>query len=1015
MDAALDVLLHLAETDVNNMALYDVFIKGILDYLDNLSLPQIRTLFNIFSLLALTSSDKDNDGSHSSLWSEIQIVIRKQLSNPREKYKKIGVVGCLAIIKVLGSDTLCNSTSVAESSTQSTVSVQQANRHPLLRQSIQMLEMIMRNCAEYPICLALMYDELAYMVEYNNLDKRLQLWIKENFTDCFTEDYVVDTESVEQVIKDKNKRSDLCLKPQNRIGLDDEDEESSILIGLYPIVCSLDERQKRRLVLTLCPIFNLIQTYERVSNNNNLEEIDALLGCAIILFKWDEGDIQDLIQDLPPNEMQDACDMLFYTINWLRELLNAFCRSNDEDDHNKLIMRIKNILSLEALLEQFIKSMGSYTPLEFHSVTNVEGKDTMRSLHSISSSSTPRSPVPDASNVDPKPTLKKSSTIPSFDSVNALRPFMRALHVDVVAILDHNDNSQEALEYDEINYILNDLYNKLVKKVVPMPATPFGRKKSPDDKQRYQNQASYLLRLNARDLVKQVVTHLPTILQRLENLYEDIQLQDTQAGRFNSSSEPIVQCASAIFNIIHKLFSWPDIGNPENQDILEVIFGLLADRLAVENTQSQSFTTKAQEAFKYLARFSDNMPEASTAVVLFKTLMRIRELSEAGDSLKSNAHSVVTGILKEDWFDWRNIKKEIPYLLEQAIELDQDPLSTLHSYVDDVLENFEENGSLDEHPLLRTDTVLSYYQAMINQTVKALHLLQETHQDASVILVQNSQIVKIFWNITSYTKTKDQRALFGMILKTGRSFVDQFAKHSIPFFTNVFRSHKNEIVDILKVFQKSTRMLQIICSHVKVIKDVQLSSYVPPLKRSLEIVIFQVKMLLTENNAPSDAFFMGALKHRDIRGEEVQSQLPREESDDEADELNSDRMNSDDMDTDNENEDNENGDSASLHRPAQAHQEISLTNNNPNDNEFTMELDFDSATDDEQSNMDASPPVIAIRDDDDDDIPLKMIKRDDVPKKKSSKEDLVPRKKQRIGMGRPNFSKGKVFSLTRDE
>lgn len=100
---------------------------------------------------------------------------------------------------------------------------------------------------------------------------------------------------------------------------------------------------------------------------------------------------------------------------------------------------------------------------------------------------------------------------------------------------------------------------------------------------------------------------------------------------------------------------------------------------------------------------------------------------------------------------------------------------------------------------------------MINQTVKALHLLQETDQDASVILVQNSQIVKIFGHITSYTKTKDQRALFGMILKTGRSFVDQFAKHSIPFFTNVFRFHKNEIVDILKDFQKSTRALQVRC------------------------------------------------------------------------------------------------------------------------------------------------------------------------------------------------------------
>lgn len=67
-----------------------------------------------------------------------------------------------------------------------------------------------------------MYDELAYMVEYDDLDKRLQLWIKENFTTCFTEDYVVDADSGEQVIKDKSKRSDLCLKPQNQINLNGE-------------------------------------------------------------------------------------------------------------------------------------------------------------------------------------------------------------------------------------------------------------------------------------------------------------------------------------------------------------------------------------------------------------------------------------------------------------------------------------------------------------------------------------------------------------------------------------------------------------------------------------------------------------------------------------------------------------------------------------------------------------------------------------------------------------------------
>ncbi|KAI8143482.1 Fanconi anaemia protein FancD2 nuclease-domain-containing protein [Fennellomyces sp. T-0311] len=54
MDVSLDTLLHLAKTDIENMVVYDIFIKGILDYLDSLTLLQIRTLFNIFSLLSLT-------------------------------------------------------------------------------------------------------------------------------------------------------------------------------------------------------------------------------------------------------------------------------------------------------------------------------------------------------------------------------------------------------------------------------------------------------------------------------------------------------------------------------------------------------------------------------------------------------------------------------------------------------------------------------------------------------------------------------------------------------------------------------------------------------------------------------------------------------------------------------------------------------------------------------------------------------------------------------------------------
>jgi hypothetical protein len=45
---------------------------------------------------------KDGDGS-SGLLSEFSIIIQKQLSNPSEKYKQIGVIGALALVKTLGA------------------------------------------------------------------------------------------------------------------------------------------------------------------------------------------------------------------------------------------------------------------------------------------------------------------------------------------------------------------------------------------------------------------------------------------------------------------------------------------------------------------------------------------------------------------------------------------------------------------------------------------------------------------------------------------------------------------------------------------------------------------------------------------------------------------------------------------------------------------------------------------------------------------------------------------------
>lgn len=64
------------------------------------------------------------------------------------------------------------------------------------------------------------------------------------------------------------------------------------------------------MIVPMCSIFNLIRSCEQQLNQGSLVEVDALFGCSVILFKIDDE------QELTTEELEYACDMLFYTINW---------------------------------------------------------------------------------------------------------------------------------------------------------------------------------------------------------------------------------------------------------------------------------------------------------------------------------------------------------------------------------------------------------------------------------------------------------------------------------------------------------------------------------------------------------------------------------------------------------------------------------------------------------------------------------------------------------------------------
>ena len=80
--------------------------QGILDYIDNLSVSQIRTLFSMISKLTFSTENDSNTATSSVFNDDTYVVIRKQLSSAALKYKRIGIIGSMMIVKNIASVTL---------------------------------------------------------------------------------------------------------------------------------------------------------------------------------------------------------------------------------------------------------------------------------------------------------------------------------------------------------------------------------------------------------------------------------------------------------------------------------------------------------------------------------------------------------------------------------------------------------------------------------------------------------------------------------------------------------------------------------------------------------------------------------------------------------------------------------------------------------------------------------------------------------------------------------------------
>uniref|UniRef100_A0A8C4HMF3 FA complementation group D2 n=1 Tax=Dicentrarchus labrax TaxID=13489 RepID=A0A8C4HMF3_DICLA len=764
VDMALELLCGLVTEKPSEMALYAVFVKGILDYMDNLTPQQIRRLFHLLSRLAF---GQQQQGSH--IQDDMHIVIRKQLSSTVPKYKRIGIIGAVMIVGSMGA---------------------LRNVHACvccLLQVTALLELVKSSSESSPEAAALYYDELANLILSSTLDPQVQV--------------------------------SFPFPANVMYNLDEEESQGGIAINLLPLLANDIQNKGEQRVSPLClsPFFRLLRLCEEKQHQGDLEEIDALLGCPLILT--DMG-VVEKIESLSKAEREFLCTLLFHTINWFREVVNAFCRQKEIEMKVKVMSRLQNITYLQTLLERALAGTTGFVP----PVANFDGESTDGFILSSTAPGNKakkegtgkkrKAPVKNSSEsssqldeTTDQPEKEKEKEIRQGVSLVSYRPFFRELDMEVLSVLQCGLLSRSVLDSElhtkvreevllgpaELVFLLEDMLRKVEFSLTAAPAkrAPFFKSVG----------FSHLQQRSSKDIASCCVELLPTLCSHLENCHNHFQTllsenngvvdgpaTDIQEHQLMSSGYQL------LLQVLNATFSWSGFSQPGQRSLLKKALGVLAGRL-------------------------------KEGVITFGHLKCLIMMSS------SSLCSIYLG------------------------------------HVDDVLKAVEEiagegipellNASKDESsaswPTLSSEKLLTW-----NLAVRDFHILVN--------------LVKVF----------DSRPVLNVCLKYGRLFLESFLKLGMPLLDNSFKKHKEDVQSLLKTFQLSTRQLHHMCGHSKILQDTSLTNHVPALKKSLELFVYRVKAMLMLNNC-QEAFWIGNLKNRNLKGEEILSQRSQESEEDDDD------------------------------------------------------------------------------------------------------------------------------------
>ncbi|ORY40978.1 hypothetical protein BCR33DRAFT_719084 [Rhizoclosmatium globosum] len=990
VDCALDILLKLTVQNPEGVLRFSIFVKGLLDYLDQLSINQIRVLYEIFATLALNKplEEDDLDGEseitfESGLLSDMRIIVRKQLGSNDPKFKQMGVLGAISLIKRMASTSAVKESAISGSSRGGMSSRSAANSSSQslgtvsCSAAINLVIQIFRSCEQNSIqSFSLLFDELSYMVSHSDLHPRFLEWINESFVTLFVAQFVVsesditsseadDTKTEVWFRLDKKQASEEEMVPEtvtdvveatileysNQESKESSDDDEPNFVNVFPLSqwhYSMEEKrqipekdeddetdavgnnnlsQEKQLLMLLPSSFKFLQSVEW-QRSGSLEEIGVVLDLGLVMFD------KKLVEDIPLQAKTEVCcSALFAAINFFREIINAFCKRSALDSTDSMefcgircLERIKHIVKLQAILERLIPSVPRWAPIGFFrngdsnedeihlesNPTDDDQEDLAASAVYTATAGTAGKKSQTAAKSQKSKKGKQKAKIPSrFTKFAELKPILREIEVDVFNLLscsylklpspeviaagvDESEN-EAIIQFPELLFLFSELQSKL----------EFLTGSNPKVNPRFTGLLgsgsvgfSNLQRMGVADVIKSIVAVVPSLCVGLESVYSELRKahEDAEKEEAELKERQYIQTLWSLYDVIlscfNLLFQWSDLTGNQIQflNVIKVIASRgnpdvdIGQRSQSTQDRQQLICKLCKDTHDYFIAFKKFAPSLMSAVLLVKVLMKLQKSvsDETLDSMKTEVGDLAKYDLDFDWIDKKGKNDCIAFLLQVQIENAQTPFGIISEYIHRAFKAFlgGDGEVCVKYPLLSKDTFPIFFKIIFVELVVTIEKSDPPKSPSVEYLSLIQKMAVAFGAAVELTKSFKDVKEYGIVLRYSKSFVQSFVRRIFPVLGRGLKKHRAEVISVCKAMQTGTRMLQVLANECKAKKETTLLTYIPPLRKALEAFIFEVKKILVDNEL-GDVFYMANLKHRNMRGETISSQI--DQSEDEQD------------------------------------------------------------------------------------------------------------------------------------